>query len=228
MISTAIALLVLAAISTAETLYFGKIVGRWMKAHLLIVAGLFALLGLEHVWEHANLAALFAAIFTAGFKILLIIRNRAKMSQTPTGYLRDAFAMRGWLEWSGQKKTAKPKDPNPYQDFISQHTLEVNGILVIHFDGTIKYVNQSFAEYLDTTPEQLEETNYISYLSKYQKKRSEKAWIEARESREKTLRNWKNIWTIDGKQYAIHWKYCYNDNEQQVACCVIDTKPYKK
>ena len=120
---------------------------------------------------------------------------------------------------SEMKQSTPVRGAADYEQFIHNFTVNANGLLVVGYDGTFKYVNNTFCKYLGKDREWFMKKNVIDLILLGEQRRSIEVWENNKA--ESNMQDFINYWVIEGKEYKMHWILLWNDNEKQISYCVL-------
>ena len=214
-------MLLLGVGSLAEVFVLRHIYSKTLRGYILAASILFFAVALQEKVEFFHYALAIIAVATTIFKgYLFWLIKKSGQSLQQQRYLAD-INLTSWLLAQKVKEVTPDVDPD-HQDFVFKSGTTKNGLLKIHYDGTILFVNKTFADYVGSTTKDLIGTNYKEYLIQEDVAKSEEIWASHKGG---ILYGFVNRWIVNGKMHNMRWYTCENDDESQVAKCVLHVWP---
>lgn len=209
----------LGLLTLLEIALLRKVYSRLLMGYIVTVAILFVSVALEHLNDWFSIVAMNAILVTFFFKVYLFWVVRGKVSSKHRSkYMGDIYKTVGFLH--GESKERKVSDKAAkHKEFIQKYAANVNGLLVVRFDGTIEYVNEPLAAHLGLKTKELIGENYNQFISEAEIARTVAAWDEGKLNGE--LKDFLNHWTVNGTDIPMYWITCFNDTKAEIAYCVV-------
>jgi PAS domain-containing protein len=151
-------------------------------------------------------------------KLIIFWQNRGKGDRSYRGRdMSEIYRLVGYL-----MAEVKPIEVNPHHKFITDYAVCMNGILALDYDGQILYANDTFCSYLDVEKEWLLKQNFKDLVDAENYEKSMAFWNSNKT--DSKMHDFTNYWTVNQTQIRMHWALFYNDNEKQVAYCVLNVR----
>jgi PAS domain-containing protein len=171
-----IALSFLSIMTLGELFYFRKMFGKVTSLYITAVMLLFISVAFEHTSPVMKWGVLVFSVVVTAFKLVVLIHHKDKLDEPPEGWMLNVFALRGWMEYNNTKKVARGHTSDDrYNELLLEYTVNMNGQLVIGYDGLIRHVNKQFCDHVGLQREELIGKPYQRFMSEHQLKRSQDA-----------------------------------------------------
>ena len=217
--------LLLLAVSTFVELYLWRnIISKYFKIYLLLT-GIFFSTGAVYFLTPNPLTyyvTTLLGITTMLLKTYIFYKNRYKVNKKyGNPIVKDTYTIMGILN-SEIKKSIPIQGVSKYREFIEEFAINSNGLLVMGYDGSFKYVNNTFCKYLEKNRTWFQDKNLTDVIDSKDLKETMEFWENNKEGSKK--QDFINHWTIEGREYVMHWILFWNDNEEQVSYCVLKVR----
>lgn len=209
-----IAFILLGLLTLAECYVWAKIVSGYFLEYLFLLSAACITTGLYFINPIFKIPFFILSLSTALYKLWMFWKNRAKTERKYRGRdMSDIYRLVGFMlaETRGVELDSTAIKAYRYEN--------KNGVLVIGFDGQIKYVNDTFAGFFGKDKKYFYNHPYKSMLSESEYLRSQAYWEE-----NKTINEggFVNTWTIDGQEVTLMWTKTDNDLDKNLAFCVAE------